>query len=304
VDQAEITFQLGEGVCGTAATTLTACYVANAEEDQTHYRVHPGTPRSKGSLLSVPMLHGQELLGVLNFERPEKHAFTPENIRFLTAVADQAALAVKNAQLHEETVELSLTDALTQVSNRRHLFARLETEVARANRFGTQLAVLMIDIDHFKKLNDAAGHRAGDDALRAVSALLRNSLRKVDIIARYGGEEFMVVLPEISKAEAVEVAEKLRQSVEQTPLEYARFQPSGILSISVGVSHLPSDATVQEKLIDCADASLYASKRGGRNKVTAFAPGMEAHPGRERGPLAAKRSRTTELPAARPQSNS
>jgi diguanylate cyclase (GGDEF)-like protein len=240
------------------------------------------------------MVLKDQLLGVLNFQRPDTDAFTIEEIELLSAVADQAAMAVKNARLHEETVELSLTDPLTGVPNRRSLFARLEMEIARANRFGNQVSVVMIDIDHFKHLNDVAGHRAGDEILRRVAGVMRGMVRRVDILARYGGEEFMLVLPQVNKVEAIEVAEKLRRAVEDTPLPHSETQPLGRITISLGVANLPGDAMVLETLVDCADAALYASKRAGRNTVVGYQLGMEQHPGRERGGRS-KRSRTGEL---------
>ncbi|MGZ3460426.1 MAG: GGDEF domain-containing protein, partial [Archangium sp.] len=210
-------------------------------------------------------------------------SFAPEELELLTAVADQAATAVKNAMLHAEAVKLTMTDPLTGVPNRRHLFARLELEVARSLRFGTPVSVLMVDIDYFKRLNDAAGHRAGDEALRKVCDVLRARVRKVDTLARYGGEEFMLVLSNISKEDAYEVAEKLRRAVVEEPELAAPTQPGGHITVSIGVASFPTDATIQDTLVDCADAALYASKRAGRNSVTAYAPGMELHPGRERG---------------------
>lgn len=284
-----VVFEMGDGACGRAAQALQPVYIADLQEQGTAFRRRStANPDATGSLVCVPMVHAGELLGVLNFERPMPSGFAPEEIDFLTAVADQAAMAVLNAQLHEQTVELSITDPLTGVPNRRHLFSRLEMEIARANRFGTQVSMLMVDIDHFKHLNDAAGHRAGDEVLRKVCELMQGMTRKVDVLARYGGEEFVLVLPQVSKVEALEVAEKLRRVVEEAPLEHAKVQPGGKITISVGVSNLPADATEQDKLVDCSDAALYASKRTGRNKVTGYAPGMELHPGRERGPNAQK----------------
>src|SRR6185369_12349473 len=164
-----LTFAVGEGICGHAAATRKSVYVADLESDQQFFKMRGGAgAKGRGSLLALPMVHGDELLGVLNFERPEKAGFSASEIEFFMGVADQAAMAVKNAQLHAQTVELSITDPLTGISNRRHLFAQLELEIARANRFGTQLSFLMIDIDYFKKLNDAAGHSAGDSVLRHV----------------------------------------------------------------------------------------------------------------------------------------
>ncbi len=293
-----VTFRVGEGACGIAAATRRHVYIPDLAADTKVFVVRAnGKPRSPGAMLAVPMKHQDAVLGVLNLERPDPASFTPEEIELFTAVGDLAAVAVKNARLHEETVSLATTDALTGIPNRRHLFNQLELEVARANRFGNQVSVLMVDIDHFKHLNDLAGHRAGDSVLREVSDLMRTQVRKVDTLARYGGEEFMLLLPQVTKAEAAEVAEKLRRRVEEAPLPHAQTQPLGKVTISVGVANLPVDANALEKLVDCADSALYASKRAGRNKVTPYAQGMELHPGRERGPHAARRRHTSEVPA-------
>lgn len=290
-----LTFSIGEGICGRAADTRKSVYVPDLEAD-TIFRVRGGAgAKGRGCLLSLPMVHAGELLGVLNFERPEKADFSADEIEFFMAVADQAAMAVQNARLHEQTVALSVTDPLTGIPNRRHLFQQLEAEINRANRFGTQLSLLMIDIDHFKKLNDTAGHRAGDEVLKQVCNLLKHNLRKVDTLARYGGEEFVVLLPQVPRAEAIEVAEKLRHAIESAPIEEGKAQPGGRVTISIGLASLPVDATEQAVLVDSADSALYASKRGGRNRVTAYAKGMELDPNRERGPKAQRR-RTGEVP--------
>jgi len=286
----EFTFAPGEGACGRAAQQRKAVYVPDlaARDGVFIQRGVPGEPTS-GSLLCVPMVHQDAVLGVLNLERPAVNAFSNEEMDLVQAVADQAAVAVQNARLHAQTVALSITDPLTGTPNRRHLFQRMEVEVARAHRFGTQLSVLMVDIDHFKKLNDANGHRAGDEVLQRVASLIRGNIRKVDLVARYGGEEFMVLLPQVTKDEASHVAEKLRRLVAEAPDEYGPGQPAGHVSISVGVANLPVDASEQEALVDCADSALYAAKRAGRDKAIAYAAGMELHPGRQRGPHAEKR---------------
>jgi len=181
------------------------------------------------------------------------------------------------------------------VPNRRFFYQQLNNELARAERFNTPVSMVMVDIDHFKQLNDHSGHSAGDDVLRKVAQLLRHNLRKVDTLARYGGEEFIVLLPQIALDEAREVADKLRRAVAETVFEQGKRQPLGIVSISVGVATLPRDANDDVKLIDAADSALYASKRNGRNKVTSYERGMEAEPTRQRGRLA--RAVTGEIPA-------
>ncbi len=295
-----LTFSIGTGACGRAAESRQSVYIPDLMHDSTGiFQLRAGAKEERGALLSVPMVHKGALLGVMNFERPQIASFAAEEIELLEAVTAQAALAAKNARLHEETVALSVTDSLTGVPNRRHLMGRLELEIARANRFGTQLSMLMVDIDHFKQLNDTAGHLAGDSVLRQVCELMKQSVRKVDTLARYGGEEFVVLLPQVTKAEALEVADKLRRAVAEAPIQEGRAQPLGRVSISVGVANLPVDSTAQERLIDAADSALYAAKRAGRDKVVGFAQGMEQHPGRERGPHATRRRTTAEIEAAK-----
>jgi diguanylate cyclase (GGDEF)-like protein len=139
----------------------------------------------------------------------------------------------------------------------------------------------MIDIDHFKLLNDTHGHPAGDEVLKQVASLLRGAVRKVDTVARYGGEEFMVLLPRSERDEALEVAEKLRLLIAQTDFPHAAQQPGCRITVSVGVASFQRDGESIEALIDAADAALYASKRAGRNRVSLYEPGMEAQPGRD-----------------------
>jgi diguanylate cyclase (GGDEF)-like protein len=282
VQKGEVRFALGEGAAGEAAMRQEEVYVADVGQDPRFVR----RSSEQGSLLCVPMVFKGERVGVLNFRKSEVGAFGPDEVRLLKSVANQASVAIVNARLYQATVELSITDALTGAFNRRHLMTRLEMEVLRATRFGHTMGVVMIDVDHFKLFNDTNGHPAGDEVLRRTSAQLKAQLRKLDVLARYGGEEFFVVLPQSSKAEAIEVAEKLRRAIERTAFPHGETQPGGKVTISIGVAAFPEDARSQEGLIDAVDSALYASKRGGRNKVSAFASGMQDHPGRERGPKA------------------
>jgi diguanylate cyclase (GGDEF)-like protein len=279
--EVEYTIPLGQGASGIAAQTREPIYLTDLKADPRHVK-GPQDPEGDGSLLCVPMVCKERLVGVLNFTRLQKAAFSENDAMLLQLVASKAAMAIVNAQLFSQAVELTLTDALTGAFNRRHLMARLEMEIARAHRFGTHLSAAMIDIDHFKHLNDACGHPAGDEILRELSALFRKSVRQVDTVARYGGEEFTVLLPSTPRAEALEVAEKLRRAIERTRFTGGERQPGGRMTISLGVATYPDDANDLAALIDAADAALYASKRLGRNRVTLYEKGMEVHPGHER----------------------
>jgi diguanylate cyclase (GGDEF)-like protein len=285
------TFRSDEGACGRAAQTQKSVYLPDLESDADIFLPGSGARREPGALLSVPMIHQDTPLGVLNFQRPQPASFSAEEIEVLTTIADQAAIAVKNALLHEQTVALSITDPLTGIPNRRHLTKQLEMEIARASRFANQLSLLLIDIDDFKKVNDAAGHLAGDAVLQQMAATFQGMTRKVDTVVRYGGDEFVIVLPHVTKVEALEVAEKIRRTAELTAFTGGLGAWIGPITVSIGIANLPIDSLTDERLVDCADAALYAAKRNGRNRATAYLPGMELHPGRERGLDANKRSR-------------
>jgi diguanylate cyclase (GGDEF)-like protein len=266
------TFRLGEGAAGRAAESHLPVYLPDLALAQDARPLGP----TSGSLLSLPVVHQGRLLGALNLQRSGTEAFSAEEVELLAAVADQAAMAIQNARLYAETVALSITDALTGLANRRHLFRQLEQEVARATRFRTEVSLVMMDLDHFKELNDAAGHVAGDAVLREVAEVLLGQVRRVDVVGRYGGEEFCLVLPLVSKMDALEVAEKLRRSIAERAFGGT---PPGAITASVGVAHLPTDATALEELLEAADAALYASKRHGRNRITAYQPDMDKAPG-------------------------
>ena len=244
-----------------------------AEPRYLHYK---GRRKSDGSLLVIPMIYHDEIVGALAFTRPEVNAFGDEEVRLLETVASQAALAIANARLYEKTVQLSLTDPLTGVFNRRSLGQRLQMELDRARRFGHPLSAVMVDVDHFKKYNDAHGHPMGDGVLQQVAATLRHTVRRVDLVARYGGEEFTVLLPQVPAEQALEVAEKLRQAIEGHAFPGGETQPLGRVTLSLGVATFPDDADDDVTLLDRADAALYHAKSSGRNRAVAYLPGMDS----------------------------
>jgi len=264
-------FHLGEGITGEVAARGQTIYVENVATDPRYPR-NAKAGRSKGSFLAVPLKSKGRILGVMNFSRPRENAFRQQEIRLAEAIAAQAALAIANARLYQQTLELSFTDPLTGVPNRRQLFLRLENEVSRALRFGDPVSLLMIDLDLFKRINDAHGHTVGDGVLRGVALALRRSIRKIDIVARYGGEEFCVVLPRVGKPEALEVAEKLRRAVAATSMPGPEGHPALSVTISAGVATLGTDAQDVAGLIEKADTALYEAKRLGRDRVAMAVP--------------------------------
>ena len=165
---------------------------------------------------------------------------------------------------------LAQIDPLTGVFNRRHFMLLAEKELARANRYGSALSVLMLDIDHFKRVNDTHGHQAGDRVLRALGEIFRGILREMDFVGRIGGEEFAVVLPQTAIGQAIEVAERLRRAVEQTGIPLEHGLPL-IVSVSIGAASLSSPNTNIDTMLGNADKALYAAKNEGRDCVRAFA---------------------------------
>ena len=166
---------------------------------------------------------------------------------------------------HEEIYRLSTVDGLTQIFNKRYFIETLERELSRARRYDRPLALMMFDIDHFKRCNDTFGHRAGDHVLRQVAELVRERARKVDVVARYGGEEFATILPEIDLDGAAQFGETVRKLVEDTRFVFeGRHIP---LTISVGVSDLDTSVANADDLVKRADARLYMAKQSGRNRV-------------------------------------
>ena len=197
-------------------------------------------------------------------ESANPNNFTQEDVPPLESVADICAGAIQNAHYFDKAQQLAYIDGLTGIYNRRYFEMQIATEIERASRYDGRLAIIMIDIDHFKRLNDEFGHLLGDEVLRQVSDVFGQQLRKVDVVCRYGGEEFCILVPQTSGGNAMEVAEKLRRMVESY-----RFPGVPVkVTISAGVAEFPTHGRSRDELVAAADAALYASKETGRNRVS------------------------------------
>jgi diguanylate cyclase (GGDEF)-like protein len=183
-------------------------------------------------------------------------------------LATQFALAYRRIKLYKEIETLAITDALTGIYTRRYFLERFEEEIKRAQAHKGKMAFLMLDVDHFKMINDQYGHLTGDEVLKQVAMIIKESIREIDIAGRYGGEEFCVVLPDTDSAAAVMVAERIRKAVEKKVIK--AYDATLRITISIGVAAFPSDGKIAEELMDKADWSLYRAKSQGRNKVAAF----------------------------------
>ena len=257
------------------------------------------------SVICVPLLAKNKTRGVIYVRSGRaRQGFRKDDLLFVNTLSQPAALAIENTLLHEKNrrsgealekaqdrletkvkertrelmdanrrlSELSFTDGLTGLFNHRHFMRVLEAEYKRAIRYKRSLALLLLDVDHFKNVNDTYGHPCGDLVLKDLAALLKGCLRSADVAARYGGDEIAVILPETNRAKASEVAEKLRRQLEKSSFEWDGNSFS--ITCSIGVASVPeTNIDGWNELLSSADKSLYRAKGKGRNHVIAFNPG-------------------------------
>jgi diguanylate cyclase (GGDEF)-like protein len=260
------------------ALTATSAFAARAHQEQHALVVRAPDPEGDvvlaelfpgaSGLVVVPMGADGGVRSTLVLEVGPRAAQAQRMLSGIERSAAYGALALRNAFLMESVQRLAATDGLTRIANRRAFEATLERELARATRTAEHVSLVMVDIDHFKDLNDSLGHQAGDEVLRNAAAALACACREFDTAARYGGEEFAVILPGCHPEEALEAAERLRQAVGGAPMPVR-------LTASAGVATFPSHAGDAESLVRAADEALYAAKRGGRNQTkvsTGIAP--------------------------------
>ena len=210
---------------------------------------------------------------VKDFEELKKHL---ESVRMIAKVVTSA---LNNIEMFQKMEELSNVDGLTGLYNRRCFNNMLEQKIGEASRMKVQLSTIMLDIDHFKNVNDTYGHKAGDDVIRFISRTIKNSVRKVDFAARYGGEEFVILLYNASIEDAASIAEKIRMIVRDSSVNADGVHLN--VTISLGVSSYPLPSMSSEDLIKNADTALYYSKEHGRNKVSVYNSDMEERAGEE-----------------------
>lgn len=215
----------------------------------------------------IPFVYQERLLGVLVLG--SMRGYESEDRRLFEYLATQIAIALDNALLHSKVHELSITDHLTGLYNRRYLHERMQTEWARSLRHNDPLAVILADVDNFKRINDELGHDRGDEVLSGVANLLQSLGRKEDLVSRFGGEEFIVVLPATNREGAVQLAERLRVGVEELRLLGA----GQTVTISLGVACFPEYRPESfEELFWAADQAMYRAKSSGKNRVVVYEP--------------------------------
>jgi len=223
--------------------------------------------RGVQSMLLVPIVIRGEVVGTIGCDALDQpRHFSEGEIDLAETIANLTAVRIEQARLFTQTQQLAITDALTGLYNRRGLFELGHREVERALRFQRPLAAVMIDIDHFKRVNDRYGHAAGDEVLRVLADRMRSNVREIDIVGRYGGEEFVILLPENSLKVALQVAERVRQGIVDSPIP---FEGRWIkITVSLGVAAASQETRDLAALIEKADRALYGAKRSGRDRVS------------------------------------
>lgn len=217
------------------------------------------------SLVSAPLMAGNEILGLIRMESCFPNVFRQEDARLLSNFCDLGTVALEHVALYRQTIELAITDGLTGLYVQRYYKERVRDEVFRALEHKLPLCLMMIDVDHFKSYNDRYGHLVGDRVLKVVAQVLKETVRTVDLVARYGGEEFSVLLLKTPWGGAQTVAERIRQRVADQ--EIIASQQRTHVTVSIGVAELSLSFKDVESFIDSADQALYQAKGDGRNCV-------------------------------------
>jgi two-component system, cell cycle response regulator len=253
-------FRTGQGILGWVAETGRVARIGDSlSEPRFVERRERGY--AVGSVLSLPLRGGSSTLGVLSVSSPARDAFGEEDEAVGQILASAATQALRTAELRQ----LALTDSQTLAYNRRYLLPRLRQEMERALRHGEPLSLMLLDLDHFKHVNDQYGHAAGDAVLAAFADRVRGSVRAVDVMFRRGGEEFVLIMPTTDEHQALVVAERVRSRLAEEPLQARR----GLLltqTVSIGVATWDGRETA-ESLEERADLAMYEAKHLGRNRV-------------------------------------
>jgi diguanylate cyclase (GGDEF)-like protein len=228
--------------------------------------------RSPRSLLITPVSIAERPFGAVVLWHAEPHRLGPAEHESVEMLCGVAAPGLHTAVLYEKLDRKAATDSLTELPNRGAFEARLASAAAHFQRYGRPFSLLVLDVDHFKRVNDTWGHEAGDRVLQHVASIIRSSLREVDFPARLGGEEFVILLPETLAEQAALVADRVRETIENSALAWNRNRLS--VTASLGLAGCPEHTLVPAEVLPLADAALYRAKEGGRNRVVASGLGL------------------------------
>ncbi|MDD2923513.1 MAG: sensor domain-containing diguanylate cyclase [Anaerolineales bacterium] len=235
-------------------------------EDMANHPLYKNAPKEwAGSIVSIPLRSNDSIVGVMNLSRSITGGFNKSEMRLLGLLADQAAVAISNARLHKIVKDLANTDSITGLPNRRALDERLQEEVRYAQRMRTEFAVVMMDLDGFKNVNDTFGHAVGDDVLRSLFNYLARNMRETDFLARYGGDELTLVMRNTGLKDAEAVAHKIIELVQNYKFPFPNNREIN-LGITAGIAVYPLHTRITGDLLRAADAALYQGKKHRRGE--------------------------------------
>jgi two-component system, cell cycle response regulator len=235
-------------------------------EDMTNHPLFEGAISNwYGSIIGIPLQMGTRVVGVMNLARTSPGEFNQSEIRLLTLLADQAAIAIINARLHEVVSHEAHSDALTKLPNRRALDERLDKAIVHSIDSGHPFCAVMMDLDGFKIINDSYGHEVGDVVLRQVATIMEKSLRSTDFLARYGGDEWTLILPETNLTQTQVVIQKIQKGLRNNPISLPDGKTTS-MGLSGGIALYPHHADSAAGLIRAADEALYRAKKNSRGQ--------------------------------------
>ncbi len=265
--------KLGEGIAGSVLASGSPLVVRDVDTDERVPNVRAGHYKSR-SFISFPITLGPRKVGVINLtDRKDGLPYEMEDLSILEMMSPHLALIIDRTEWHrkaETYQQMSLTDPLTGLPNRRYLEDRLFEEVERSKRYDTPLAFMIIDVDHFKSYNDLYGHTNADRVLVKTAHILRNSIRAIDMSARFAGDEFCIVLPETELAAAARIAERLRAAISNTEYHSEKGELMGKVTLSIGISSFSPTRQSPLSVIETADSALYQAKTRGRNCIAVY----------------------------------
>ncbi len=266
----EIKINSGEGIAGRVFKDGVPVLVKDIEHNE--WGNGERNPKYRtGSFISIPLKIGEKTIGVLNItDKITGEIFSEDDMHLLRSFASYASIALERSNYYSlagHLRELSITDSLTGLFNRRYFEERFYEELHRSERHNLTFSLAMLDIDDFKLFNDTEGHLAGDEILKSISGIAKDNLRIIDVIARFGGEEFAIIMPQTEKPEALQVAERIRNSIkERIPKMWNEF-PRDAITVSIGIATYPADGKDRKDIIRSADKALYRAKMEGKDRT-------------------------------------
>jgi diguanylate cyclase (GGDEF)-like protein len=261
--------KLGQGIAGWVASTKEPLFVEDVKKDPRFFKeVDKISNFESKSIICAPLISKNKLLGVVEIiNKADGTSFTEKDFQLVLTLADHAAIAIENATLYRQVELAAITDDLTKLYNSRYLHRFLIQELQRSKREGFKTSILLLDLDNFKQVNDTYGHLVGSQTLVEVGQIMKSKVREKDVVGRFGGDEFIIILPETESEQAVAIAERIRQAIEDLKVLRDFDVDISALSVSIGVATYPDHGLEEEELIQKADQAMYHVKQHFKNGV-------------------------------------